>query len=528
MPSFRPRTLGEYFQMIWRRRLLLLLVVAVTLSAIFLVIRGIPDLYQSSASVVVAGNLEDRQAIAARVATLTERLNSRAFLEPLVVRHNLYAGEPTSGAMEVAIAKMRKDIKVEPKYRNDIPEALTITYRNPDPAVARAVASDLVSTFAQMNEALERQMVDRAAQIDGEVAQIEDRLKQLGEQKFQLAARSRVAAGMRGALSAARAQRIAAESSIETLSDKQYALEKQIAEQKRQISEQEKIAKTAVGDLKSGGSYGVLLVRKAELEGQVKEYTTQYTEKNPKVVQARTQLAEINQQIAQFTANQAQQGAPLNSPEARELRAMQREQSRLETELEITKRELARKQQLAGPSSAPVTGSLIKVSEPVAGSDAPIDVGTETDRERLRDRYNTLLRQRDELALHRTASAGLDPGLFQIVDTPVEPTFPSAPDRMKLRLIGLALALIAGLVVVAAVEAPRLFSIRDERDVRYYLGAPVVALIPDTLTPTERGRVRKMLMARMMLVLILALLLVPALMLVLNELRVFQLLAYRW
>jgi len=81
---------------------------------------------------------------------------------------------------------------------------------------------------------------------------------------------------------------------------------------------------------------------------------------------------------------------------------------------------------------------------------------------------------------------------------------------------------------VALVEAPRLFAIRDDRDVRYYLGAPVVALIPETLTPYEQGRYRRLMLARMVGVLVLGAVAVPALVLLLNQLRIFQLLASRW
>jgi len=68
-----------------------LLVSGLVLVSTFIVIARIADLYQSSASVVVAGKEEDRQAISSRVATLTERINSRAFLEPLIERHNQVA-----------------------------------------------------------------------------------------------------------------------------------------------------------------------------------------------------------------------------------------------------------------------------------------------------------------------------------------------------------------------------------------------------------------------------------------------------
>jgi protein tyrosine kinase modulator len=531
MSSFRPRTLGEYLQLVWRRRLLLLVVIALVATSAFLVIAGLPDLFQSNASVVVAGKEEDRHTIAARVATLIERINSRSFLEPLIQRHNLYPREVANGTTEVAVNRMRKDIKVDTHYRGDNPETLTISYRNTDPVVAKEVATDLVSTFGKMNEAVERHADERSNQINSELAQIETRLSQLGQQSAMVAARSRAAASRQSAFNAVRAQRVAAESSLETLGDREYALEKQISEQKERIAEQEKLARTAPGDARSGSSYGVLLVRKAELEAQLKDYSSQYTDKNPKIVQTRTQLAEINRQVVQLSTATGQDGSAINSPEARELRSMQRELSRSETELEVTRRELDRKRKaVAGSADAAAAGGSAQLARfASAGSDAAIpNIAVETDKDRLRDRYNALLRQQDDVERARHAQAGLDPGVFQIVDLPSEPRVPAGPDRWKLRLIAMALALIAGFVVVAAVEIPRLAAIRDDRDVRYYLGIPVVAQIPESFTPQERGRARRLLAARTLGLFLLACALVPGLVMILNQLRIFHLIGNRW
>src|SRR5262245_61182586 len=100
--------------------------------------------------------------------------------------------------------------------------------------------------------------------------------------------------------------------------------------------------------LASNNAYGVLLARRAEVEGQIKDLARSATEKNPKMIQARSQLAAINQEIARLeAASGANSGAALNSasPETRELRAMRRELQRLETELEVARRDLSRKTQ---------------------------------------------------------------------------------------------------------------------------------------------------------------------------------------
>jgi uncharacterized protein involved in exopolysaccharide biosynthesis len=522
MSSYRPRSLSEYVQVIWRRRLLFFLVAAVLLISTFIVIARMPDFYQSTASVVVAGKQEDRQIIASRVTTITERINSRSFLEPLIERHNLYPSAVARGAIESAVNNFRKDIKVSTKYRGDNPEMLTITYRHTDPEKAKNVATDLVSTFDRMNNAVEQRMTEQANNITSEIAQIEERLNQLGQQRAIAASRSRAVAGVRGAFNEIRAQRAAAESSVETLVDKQFVLEQQMAEQKRQIADQEKLVKASPRDARSGSSYGVLLVRKAELEAQLKDYQAQYTDKNPKMVQTQNQIAELNRQINELTSGQ---GVATDSPESRELRSLQRELARMQTEMTIVQRELGRKQQTL--SATPRVS--VAASAPAVSADTSIpSIASETDSQRLRDRYNLLLRQQDTLDRDRLTAAGLEPGVFQIIDMPALPESPSGPDRMKLRLMALAAALALAFIVVAAVEFPRLYAIRDERDIDYYLGTRVVALIPESLTPAERGLNRRVLLTRRVGVLLVAALLVPGLVFLLNYLRIIQIFANRW
>jgi uncharacterized protein involved in exopolysaccharide biosynthesis len=511
MTSFRSRTFTEYVQIIWRRKLLILLLATGMLISTFLVIEGLPNVYESRASVVTSGMLNDRQAVSARVAATTERLTSRAFLEPIVERYDPY---DSGGNVEAAIDRMRQDIKVNTTYRSDYPERLTIAYRHSDPSVAKDVATDLVSAFGKMNETMEKQAADNASALASEIADVENRLRDMGKLRAATAARQGAAGRAAGEMSAVRAQRIAAESSIETLTDRQFVLEQQLGEHRRQIEEQQKIVKLAPSDAKSSGSYGVLLVRKAELEGQLKDYWVQYTDKNPKVIQAKSQLGEINRQIAQLTAGGDQDSAPVNSAEARELRSMHRELVRMQTELAVTQRELQRKKQAAG--NVAIGGS--PRSAPVRAAALPGDLPPQemrTDYETLRKRYDVLLNRQDQLERSQLAAAGLDPGIFQIVDMPAEPRIPVGPNRSKYRLFALALALGVALLVAFALEIPRLYSITDDRDVEYYLGVPVIALIPETVAQVD-GRSRRLLLGRTVGVLVVAALMSVAVLLMKN------------
>jgi uncharacterized protein involved in exopolysaccharide biosynthesis len=522
MGSLRPRSFSEYAQMFWRRKWLFLLVAGTTMMAAFFIIKNLPNSYESKATVVVTGKQDERQALADRVAAVRERLTSRALLESVAQRHLLAQG----ASVDAAVNGLRRDMKIETFMRGDFPERLLLTYRNQNPQVAKDVATDLVAIFGSMNEALAKQLSEQTEALNGELNEVENRLNTVSQQRTTH--RSSGVSRPRIDMNSVRAERAATNSSIETLKDKEFSLQREIAQQKQQIAEQQKIVKAAPSEARSTSSYGVLLVRKAELEAQIKDYAAQYTDKNPKVIQAQNQLQEINRQIAQLNVD-AQGGVAANSAEARELRTLERELSRMETELAITERALERKQQAldSTPNGASVAASAPIINTPVASPSEADSPAAGSDYERLKNRYDSLLRRQERLEYARMTAAGFDPGLFQIVDMPAVPELPAGPDRLKLFMLALALALVVGLLAVIAFEVPRLFSIRDDRDVEYYLGAPVIVLIPESVTPTEHGRTRRLLAMRVVGMLILAAVLVPALIFLLNNLKLFQLLASR-
>ncbi|HEV2663894.1 MAG TPA: hypothetical protein VG324_03240, partial [Blastocatellia bacterium] len=322
--------------------------------------------------------------------------------------------------------------------------------------------------------------------------------------------------------SADRAQRLAATDSIGALGDKEFMLVRQIDEQKRQIAEQEKLVKSAptASGLASNSAFGVLLARRAEVEGQIKEIATFATEKNPKMIQARAQLAAVNQEIARLEAasgaNPVETANPA-SPEARDLREMRRELKRLETEVEVTQRDLSRK-----------TRSLNAMPGETPSETAPSGRFDEakTEYDRLVGRYNWLMDKQDSLQ-KLTGDDGQKIAMFQVIDPPLAQLTPVGPNRMLLKLVGLGIALALGLLAAAALEVPRLFLIHDDRDVEYYLGAPVLALIPETSTPIERRRQRRLWGLRWLGFVMLLGAMIPVLVIALDRAGIFQILASR-
>jgi uncharacterized protein involved in exopolysaccharide biosynthesis len=529
MEILRPRGLFEYLGILWRKKLLIILVAASVLFATLQIIRRIPSVYESHALIAISnqgnGN-DDRLPSSPPLTALTQRMTSQGNLTEIVRRYDLYR-QPPGVVFDpgVAVERLRKAIKIEIKMRNyypDAPESLTVSYRYTDPAVAQRVVADLISIFDQTNATIRRQAAAELERFHAQVAEIETQLQELTPQRDMALLRS---GSINNNPSVVRAQRLAAADSIGSLGDREFMLARQIDEQKRQIAEQEKLVSSVApaSRLASNNAYGILLARRAEVEGQIKDLARSATEKNPKMIQAKSQLVSINQEIARLeAASGASSGAAGNSasPEALELRAMRRELQRLETELEVTRRDLSRKTE--GLKELPKeqanadkeTASTIRLNEAKAEYD------------RLMGRYNWLMDKQETLR-KLSGDDGRSGETFQVIDAPIARTAPVGPNRLMLKLIGAGIALALGLLIASAWEIPRLFLIHNDRDVEYYLGTPVLAMIPETLTQSQRGRRRVLWGLRWMGLALLLGAMIPALVIVLDRAQVFQILASR-
>ncbi|HEY6402643.1 MAG TPA: Wzz/FepE/Etk N-terminal domain-containing protein [Blastocatellia bacterium] len=528
MESLRPRGVIEYLEILWRKKSLIFLVAASVLIATLLIIRRIPDIYESRTLIVISGQSNDDQsAPGALFASLTQQLTSRGNLAAIIRSYNLYRKDSgQSPDSDAAVAHLRKEIKLDIKMRNyypEAPESLAISYRYSDPTIAQRVISDLVQVFEQANAKMREQSSRELERANARIAEVETQLNELAPQRELAALRNESAKSPDNDPSAVRAQRFNISSSIDSLDDKEFMLERQIDEQKRQIAEQEKqVGPAAIANgLASSGAYGVLLARRAEIEAQVRDLAAVATEKNPKMIQARSQLAVINREIARLESTTPTTAAILLSPEARELRVMQRELQRLQTELDVTRRDLNRKTQslvtLPTPAGTPATADAARADR-LSQSKAEYD--------RLLGRYNWLKDKQDSLQKISGVGAS-NTGMFQVIDSPNVSRNPVAPNRNLLRLLGLGIALGLGLLVTAAREFSRLLMINNDRDVEYYLGVPVLAMIPETLTTFERTRRRRLWILRWLGLGLLSLMMIPICVVVLDRTQIFQLLGSR-
>ena len=522
MGILRPRQLTEVIGVLWRRKKLVILMSLAMLLATLIVIRQIPNMYESSA--LIAINLRnDPESILEMnwFAKLQQELTSRETFAALISRHNLY---PKAHNEEEAIDTLQKAFKIETKMRNyspQVPEAVEISLRHSDPKKAQAVVTDMVRMFEHGNEQKRTEASAEAGRLVSQIAEVEDRLRELAPERdlemirLESFYRSRAGQGVDSSL------RRTVESSIESLADNEYSLKLQVDEQRKQVAENEKLVNSLPATT-GNAAYGALLTEKSKIEADIQSYSDQYTDKHPKMIQLRNQLAEINRQINRLEAQTA--GAtPLSmTPEGRDLIAMRRDLRRMEADLEVTQMRLQRRNQQLG--------DMPKGDGRAAPDRTPSLLGrndmARAEYDTMVKRYNWLLDRQDSLL---KSSAERDPArtMFYVIDKANLPRLPAAPNRLMLQVFALGMAAAFGLAVALAIETPRMFRINDSRDIEYFLGAPVLALIPESLTPAERARKRRLRLSRGALIMAGAVALAPVLVILLTYLRVFQIIASR-
>jgi uncharacterized protein involved in exopolysaccharide biosynthesis len=529
----RPRRPFEWIEIIWRRKRVLFLMALVMMIAAYVIIRRLPAIYESEAKIVVTHypqGPDDPVGEGASFTSIIAHLESRGNLAALIQRYKLY---PDAKKADLALDLLDKAIKLEVKKRNfgypEVPEAVNISYRYPDAAIAQKLVADLVSNFERANEAVRQRASGELDSLKGRIADVEKRLQELGPVRDLEVIRAQMATRMATEDAANRTQRMAVGTMIDSLNDKEYTLGRQIAELKRQIEEQKKVVTSSMsnGVPMTNPATAALIIRRAELEAKIKGYTEEYTEKNPKLIEARAQLAMLNKELAKLEASVSSGSVAYSSPEATELKRMELELNRLQTDLDVTQRDLARKNKTmeALPAGAGNGASLLTPGADQGGV-AGVASDTKTEHERLVERYKALLGKQDYLQ-KLAGIAGSSTPMFQILDPPNMPAVPVAPNRRMLFLFATIFAVGFGLVIILILELPRFFIFSDERDVQYFLGAPVLALIPETISHSERGRHRRLRWTRNLVLLLFAAAIIPFLIVLIDRVGVFQILGSR-
>jgi polysaccharide chain length determinant protein (PEP-CTERM system associated) len=481
----------------WRRKWLILLPVVLIVSGSFFYARSLPDLYLSDTLILVVPQKVPENYvkstvttdIGARLRSIDQEVRSRTRLESIIEEFDLYPERRRSAGvvMQDLIDEMNNYIGVNLQGG----DSFRVSFVSADPQIAHKVAERLGSFF------IDASLKDRAVQAEGTTmfleSEVDEARRKLLETEQKLVDYRRthngelptqVDANMQG-MQNAQMQLQAVRNNIARDRDRQIELERSIGE--LTAAAEAAIAAEAAGASRpaAAATAGAL----AQAEEALRQMLLQKTPDHPDVRTLRSQIAKLQKQVAdEQAANTAlgPLGEPLvTNPRVKALQDARYDLTRLAQSIEDG---VAQEKSLVSR-----IGEYQRRIETAPARDNDL-IELMRDYSTLQGQYNSLLQKRLDSEISESLERSQRGEQFRIVDPARVPERPFYPNRQRMYMMGLLIALGVGLGLAAAAEYLDR-SLRSEDDVRLALALPVLATIPKIKSPTPK-RTRRLLFGR--------------------------------
>jgi polysaccharide chain length determinant protein (PEP-CTERM system associated) len=394
---------------------------------------------------------------------------------------------------------MRRDIRVEVQdereRRGREPRSLlfTMAYTATDPAVAARVTNTLASLFSEENSRLRERQAAGASQFLGD---------RLGELRTRLAGQeARITAYKEQHLGELPEQREVNVRALERL-QQQLSL---AHENNRRANERRQMITQSLNDLDlatalAGGGAPLAptigpgqsaAARLSILKSELTALQTTYSDKYPDVIQLKAQIRLVERRVvdeekkvAAAAAAPKPAGPPLSRP-TRDLRLAVHNPYVLSLMQQLDQAAVESK-----ATADEISGLHRQVAvyqrrlEMTPKREQELAVITR-DYETTRDLFRSLLAKRGEADIAIELEQRQKGEHFRVIEPATLPERPTGPNRLRLLLVGLALALgAAGVAVVLAEQVDT--SYRRAEEVRATTGVPVLSTIPRIVTEADR------------------------------------------
>jgi succinoglycan biosynthesis transport protein ExoP len=534
--EFRQRSVSEYLKIIRRRKWLIILPIIAVTSAVVWVVYRLPNVYESVTLIVVKPSTlpttvvptitED--SLTRQLTSIAQVVTSRSSLEPLVMRYELYNSERLRGEpMESIIDMMRKDIKVEVNTsRNDITNGFNITYYGRDPKITQAVTAELAGKYINEQTKNTVNSTNSAKQfIDQQVSQAKAELDGIDKQRLDFMQKNvgnlpSEAASLIGQLTGLRDQQKALIAEVGRLQDRSSSLVTQLTLLKKQSQQTIDDYAENTTDPKTTLAWAELVKRKADLQSELQQLSTELKPKHPDVLAKQAQLdsvtKEMDQMIGEWKERISEKQKKLQNRPDLSVAAT-------EAQLNAVDGEIRREKKMLDENEKQI-GAILQRINSVPGAEVALGA-LERDYQTKKFAYDQLLLQQQKITLGADAASQQQGEGIEVIDAANLPSKPVAPKRLMLSALGVGFGLGLGLLLTGIFEIPRLMTIQSSEDARHYTGLPVLISVPELLTPEEARAIprrRRLLLAGAMAVTIMA---IPVLALALKATHVFEFLS---
>jgi len=512
--KFRQRSVGDYLAILKRRKWNLILPTASLMFAFWWVSTELPDVYESitlltiktpEISEKVAPSLTDYD-VSERVQSMGQNILSRTSLEPLVGRYDLYPELREAGfSMEEVLVRMRKNITVDlVKIGDDKVTGISISYRGESPEKARSVAAELANKYiaAQNIESTQNAETTREF-VDNQLAQAKAQLDSLEKQRIEIMTQNietlpESAQGLIAQLEGARKREETIAKDREVLMTEKGRLQDSIRalnSQGRLLGDfnnaQSQDAVEQAARIEDTPAYGQLIQRRAELASRLENLKKQYRDKHPEVIQAESDIAGINFELAGLAKNADQRVKQANQSLARKAeiqkRSLDLEKERAEGQIALIQTQLSNKDLESSQNSAQIAAIEARINT-IPNVRVALE-GLNNQYQSAKANYDDILKKFNAAQGQFTKEINLQGEAIKLVDPANLPAVPANKVRRPFFVaLGALLGLAIGVLLAAPFEVRRLTTIQGLEDVKHYTQLKVLASIPPLFTEEEVAR----------------------------------------
>lgn len=466
----------HYLNALWKRRWIVLLCTWAVAIPGWLVVAAIPSIYESSSRVYVDTSsvlqpllrgIAVQTDLRTQVQLMKQTLLSRPNLIEVARKTDYDLTVRSDAQMENLLNKLQANTTIGSDRQN----VFTIAFTDTNPQRARNVVQALLTMFVESNLGQSRQDLDTAEDfIDRQIAEYEARLVEAEDQLAKFKQENIDVVLGEGSYLARASTANALKAQLE------QALDVAIAQRDHLRSELANIPELLPSDLLGAGPPDDTERRIVEIEAQLRQLLSQYTEKHPDVVSARRQLAALlakqeasRKALAEsddaVIAENAAYGAPNPVHGQVKLRLIE-----IETQIEDLRRRAA--------SARAQAEALAAKANEVPQVEAEFQ-RLNRDYGIVKARYGELLSRRESARMSRSREAVGQQVQYRLIDPPVVPTKPVGPNRPLFLTAVLIVAAAAGLgIALALVMLDTSFA--SVAELRQYTGLRVLGAVSDT------------------------------------------------
>ena len=500
-PNMQPQ---EFLEIFLRRKWLIVFSSLFILFGASIYCVVIPERFKSSTTILVVPQRVPENYVRStvstriedRLSTIKQQVMSRTRLVAVMDELGLFKEARKKSPVEEVLDDMRKRITIEVRQT----DAFTLSFVHENRQAAMLTTSRLASFFIDENlKSREQQAVGTADFLDSQLQETKKKLEEqeervrkyksnfMGELPQQLTANLAM-------MSRLQDQFKSNSDMIRTAQDRKLFTESQITALESQLASIQAQSRANSGGTESADAEPVSPSDPAALyltelnakRSQIAHFSTRYTDQYPEIRRLKEEIARLEEQVANARGNPSPAGGPTGEPTARQ---PVRLGTGLAFPLAREKEEIRRLRTVLRGLDLEIQ-SLKKESDEIRKSIAVVESRVERspkreqemisltrDYDNLKSSYDELLKKKLDADVAQNLEKRQKGEQFQILDTANLPEEPFIPNRPKVFMIAIFIALLVGIGGPVGLEMidP---SVRGAKEFRYFSDVPVLGSIP--------------------------------------------------